>query len=173
MNENTMTDARLVALFATHPAVDAFYITADGMPFFSVDAANAHAQRQADKNVLEINRNEVDGTEPSSFADGLGEDDEVVAPMHPILADAFNEFRKAEGADEQSGGGVIVPASNILAEPAPVVVTPEPDTPPAPLSLLEIAMATPEGERTSYQKGLITQARNAAIADALKKGETK
>lgn len=181
MNKETLAE-----LFATHPVANAFFFTADGQPFFDAELAGSHAQRLRDASILEIKRDDVEGAEPSTFADGLGGTPEPLE-LHPALAADLAQFQQNEGgADQSGGGGVIVPASNILAgegntPPAPgtpAPATPAPATPaPAPVvkSLLEIAKETPEAERTNHQKGLITKERNALAkaAAAIKEGDTK
>ncbi|QEM13478.1 hypothetical protein [Mucilaginibacter rubeus] len=117
MIDNNMTNERLRALFETHPGVDVVFIAADGMPFLYDLAAQSHAQRLFDKNVLEISREDLEDYSPETFADGLGgEIIPAVAPLHPSIAGPYSEFLQTQGGGfTPECGGVIVPPSNILA----------------------------------------------------------
>jgi hypothetical protein len=189
MNENNMTNERLKSLFTTHPSIDVFYITADGMPFFDKYAAASHAQRLFDKGVLELSRDEVEYLDHVALIDVLK--NEYVATqaseLHPSIEGPYQEFLKTEGgADTVPGSGVIVPASDILAgetpaapavaegPPAPAIVdtpaTPAVDETPATPAVVEgppapAVVATPVIVDTPATPAVVETPAAPAIVD--------
>jgi len=132
--------ADLKDLFNTHPSVDRFYITSDGQAFFAENMADSHGQKLRVRDYIEVTRDQVIN------ADGLTLD---VPPAEQPPADQ--------------------PPADVPPADQPPADVPPADQPPAgappadeaPKDALAIAFATPEAERTPYQKGLITKATKA------------
>lgn len=103
----------LVDLFATHPKADILFITADGQAFFDLESAGSHAQRQRDKNVVQVHRDDLDGDSVVDFVDGIDE-----APLRPsnTLIGSLDEFSANEGGNQKQDKGLNVEPKDILAD---------------------------------------------------------
>lgn len=180
----------IVNLFDTHPTVDVFYMTSDNQ-FFPVQAnADYHASKLPKKGVATITRGISEQLKEALSASdiGLEHPEQTTALSAEQLAVKQSADNEAQSKLAEAIGGVInngqaavikhiVTQEDLDANPElgenGVIVGDEIDIPGADTvnsivvkSPLEIALETPEAERTPVQKGLITKAANAAIKNA-------
>ncbi|QTE37231.1 hypothetical protein J3L18_29690 [Mucilaginibacter gossypii] len=132
--------ADLKGLFDTHPSVDKFYLTSDGQAFFAENMADSHGQKLRVRDYIEVTRDQV-------FKADEAPKDAQPADQPPADAPSVVEAPKD-----------VLPADQPPADAPPAVE--------APKDALAIAFATPEAERTPYQKGLITKATKATEGGA-------
>lgn len=175
-----MNDKDLKVLFDTHPKTDEFFITSDDQAFAAKHMADSHGQKLADKAVKSVKREDMlpvdafEAGELDTSEDAILEKAEAIKAKRAAVAKIREAAKAAAAADatkepikhtitqkdldenpELVAGGVVV--GDIIEIPA------DDDTGNGTVkSPLEIALETPEADRTSYQKGLITKAANEA-----------
>lgn len=176
-----MNHKDLKVLFDTHPKTDEFFITSDGQAFFAKHMADSHGQKLADKTVKSVQRGDLtpvdafEAGELDTSEDAILEKAEAIKAKRAAVAKIRDAAKAAAAANnapkepikhiitqkdldenpELVAGGVVV--GDVIEVPA------DDDTANGPVkSPLEIALETPEADRTSYQKGLITKAANEA-----------
>lgn len=111
---SVFTQERLEALFDTHPTIDTFYFTVDGIAFANEDAAQAHAGRFKNKGVVTINRADI-GLLPLDYVADL--DANTYVPTSVALQSLYAYFLETQGGNDANAG--IVPVVQ-----APVIVAP-------------------------------------------------
>ena len=169
----------IVDLFDTHPKVNTFYMTSDGQFFEVKENANYHSQRLPKKGVAVVTREQAEsikGTFAASAAAAIAHPEQTtVLTQEQLDAKKQSDDDAQKALDNQLNG-------NAGTDDASHTVTQEeldnnPDLVASGAKVgdvissaaeadvvktaLEKAQATPEADRTPYQKGLITKAANA------------
>ena len=172
----------IVDLFATHPKVDVFYMTSDQQFFEQKANADFHASKLVKKGVAEVTRGiseQLQEAITASNANVAHPEISTILTTEQLAAKA-NEDQLAQDALTKEIGGAAAAIKKIVTQedldanpeliedgvqvgdtieiPAPITVNNE-----IVKSALEVALETPEADRTPVQKGLITKAANAAI----------
>ncbi|WP_121812792.1 hypothetical protein [Mucilaginibacter kameinonensis] len=157
--------ADVKSLFDTHPSVDVFYITSDAQAFFAENMADSHGQKLKVRDYIEVTREQV-------FILDTVQKDEAPADQPPAdvppadVPPADQPPADVPPADQPPAD--VPPADQPPADQPPADQPPsnqppsnQPPADEAPKDALAIAFATPEADRTPYQKGLITKATKA------------
>lgn len=169
-NEAKKLWAAIVELFETHPEVDTFHKTSDDQFFDKKENADGHASRLKNKGVAAITRADVaakqvdlQATEQSGAGSTINIDDATQPTPDQIAAKALADQQAQDALTNQLGlGGAANTTTVAPGADAASTVTADAENAEPVKSALEIAIATPEAERTPVQKGLITKAANAA-----------
>ncbi|UOE47982.1 hypothetical protein MTO98_26585 [Mucilaginibacter sp. SMC90] len=177
--------ADLKRLFDTHPSVDVFYITSDAQAFFAENMADSHGQKLKVRDYIEVTREQVfildtiqkdeaPGDQPPADVPPSDQPPADVPPADQPPADvppADQPPADVPSADQPPADvpSADQPPADVPPADQPPANVPPADQPPAdvppatvaPKDALAVAFATPEADRTPYQKGLITKATKA------------
>lgn len=151
-----------IGLFATHPSVNAFYVTSDDQAFFTEDNANSHATRLADKSVITITRPDVDvedsdetnnsvKAELKDFVDTLNAGNTNIVPFTP--APATTPAPASKPAAPKVTAAKPAPKAPVAKKAVSAKPAPAPKAPKAPKVEPASKAATPPVETNTNEGG--------------------